>query len=447
MTSSAIYDPWDCATIDDPYPHFARLRRDDPVHLIAHRGLWVVSRYDEVKQALRNTETFSSNLVYVGQPIAVPDIDEVTAKWVPHDLSDTGFAIELEHPPASALAAPDEDPTPLLPSLIEIDPPDHTRLRRLLAKPLNRMVEMEPAIAAVCKELLDDLVAEQEREGRADLKNTFALPLALKVTGMLMDVPYADARWLGRLAEESLGFFSLDPEVRQSFDAAYPPYARYFRERFSRVGDGARTRSGTGRNLDLMELLLEGDDQDQPMSDDEYAANAAVLFRAGFETTANLIVTALWTLFDHPDQFEAVRDDHSLIESALEETLRYDGPVLGLLRVTTRDAELGGTTIPKGSFVQLLFASANRDETQFDEPDTFRVTRGRKDHFTFGGGRHVCVGAALARLEARLALETILRRTRNLRPAGAAPISRSVILRGKRIAPIRFDLVEETRHV
>jgi cytochrome P450 len=170
MTTSVTYDPWDCATIDDPYPHFAQLRRHAPVHLIGNRGLWVVSRYDEVKQALRDTETFSSNLVYVGESISVPDIDEVSTNWVPQDLSDSGFVVELDHPPASALeAAPDEDQTPMLPSLIEIDPPDHTRLRRLLAKPLNRMVEMEPAI---CEELFDDLIAEQQREARADLKNT-----------------------------------------------------------------------------------------------------------------------------------------------------------------------------------------------------------------------------------------------------------------------------------
>jgi cytochrome P450 len=239
---------------------------------------------------------------------------------------------------------------------------------------------------------------------------------------------------LGQLAEDSLGLFSLVPALRRAEPGSYQPYAKYFRDRYTTRLTSARIEGRT----DLMDSLPRPDPSGDSMSGEEFAANAAVVFRAGFETTTNLIVNGLRALFAHPDQLALLREEPSLIPSAVEEMLRYEGPLHGLFRVTTREVEIGGAVIPGGSFVQVLFASANRDGDHYPDPDAFLVTRNPRDHVAFGAFKHLCLGANLARLEARLVFEALLARTRNLRAAGPAPVIRHVVVRSRAGMPIAF---------
>lgn len=444
----AAYDPWSCAVNDDPFPYYAALRRDAPVHHVANRGMWVISRYEDVQRALADTDAFSSSFVYVGKPIAVPSIEELERGWLATDPDGVPSPAELHRVPVDPTLVDPEEDTPLLASLAESDPPDHTRIRKLLTRPMsmNRIAGMQDLVQSLVDQRFADLARQVREHGRADVKSVLANPLTLAVSGHLMNIPESDVAMLGQLAEDSLGLFSLVPESRRAEPSSYQPYAKYFRDRYTtRLAGAARSESaaiaGAGAPTDLMHSLLRADAGGDSMSSEEFAANAAVVFRAGFETTTNLVVSGLRTLFAHPDQLALLREDPSLIPSAVEEMLRYEGPLHGLFRVTTRDVAIGGAVIPAGSFVQVLFASANRDGDHYPDADTFQVTRNPRDHVAFGAFKHLCLGANLARLEARLVFEALLGRTRNLRAAGPSPIVRHVVMRARSGLPIAFDEV------
>jgi len=432
MTSS--YDPWDCHTADDPYPVFRRLRDESPVMEIPGRGFWAAFRYDDIQTALRDTETFSNNLIYVANPMAVPTAEELETTWLPQEnLGET-------YPPEAYAVAPRTFENPPVASVAESDPPEHTRLRRLLVRPFSpaRMATLEQRIADVAEERFAELANEVERDGRGMLKRTFARPLALRVAGMIMGIPEEDLEYLGRLAEESLAYYTLDPVQRRTFEAAYAEYAGYF-EAFFRSG---RDEEAARQEASILDVLKEPDELGESVGPDELISNAAVIFRAGFETAANLIGNGMMAFFEHPDQWQIVRDDPSLLGQAVEEALRYEGPILGLFRVVTQDAELGGQPIPKGSMIMLMYGSGNRDERHFDDPDKFRVLRDNvRDQLGFGGGRHLCLGAPLARLETRIAFQTLFERTRDLRLAGQAPAHRHLIVRGRTDIPVTFERV------
>jgi cytochrome P450 len=167
--------------------------------------------------------------------------------------------------------------------------------------------------------------------------------------------------------------------------------------------------------------------------------NCILFLIGGNETTTNLIGNAVKALLAHPDQLRRLEEDPALVPAALEEVLRFDAPVQGLFRTTRAPVDVDGTTIPADSRVQLLYGSANRDERHYPDPDVFDITRHPRDHFAFGGAVHYCIGAPLARLEARVVLETLLRRTRNLHPTGESQLNINVLVRGPRTLPVGFD--------
>lgn len=430
----AEFDPWAIDVADNPFPYWAALREHAPVHYVERRKLWIMSRFADIAAAVKDVETFSSEMVYVGNPIEPPPLEELEAAWVPQPP-----APEFpENPPSEGIT---DEPVVLMSSVAEIDPPEHTRLRALVARPLSAAIiaELEEPIRKVVDELIDGMVDMVRQEGAADLHTQFAYPLTLRVTGLLMDVPEYEVARLGRLARESLGHFSLDPVMRRAVEGAYVPYAQYFS---SSYGERVAT-SGSDIKRNLMASMLRPDESGERLTPDEFAANSATLFRAGFETTTSMLGNGVVTLLNHPEQFAALREQPTLIPNAIEEILRFSSPITGLLRILRKDAEVGGATVPTGSFIQLLFASGNRDPEHFDDPDTFDITRkNAKEHLSFGGvSRHVCVGANLARLEGRLAFERLLERTRDLKLAGPAPISRSAILRGHTMVPVTFQAV------
>jgi|SRR5581483_7269434 len=428
------YDPWTREVSDDPYPHFRRLRDHAPVYHVANRGLWVISRYADLDEAIHNSRLFSSSFLYMVQPFAVPTIEDLEAEYGPAPDEQPDF-----DPHAKIGDTTVAEAAQLTPSFIEKDGEKHARERRLVQRMFtpNKVAELEPMIRELAEELFDEMVREIKDQGVTDYKNTFSWPLAVKVTARLMSITDDDAARLARLAEDSLGLFALDPRRRKASEWAFIPYAQYFQRRVERsLADGPASEE-----WDLIERLREPDSVGDRLTIEEVMANAAVIFRAGFETTANILATTLRLLDSHREQLELLRSNLDLIPNAVEETMRYDGPVQGLFRVTTEDAEVSGTTIPKGSVVQLLFASANRDERHFDRPDEFLIERpDARDHFTFGAGEHLCVGAALARMEMRIAWETFLSRVRDFRVVGDVPLYRHVIIRGPESVPLSFEL-------
>jgi cytochrome P450 len=428
---AVTFDPWDLTTADDPYPAFAVLRQRAPVYFVEQRGYWTVARYDDVQKCMRDIETFSSDMMYGKQPVTAPTIEELEAQWKPQPQ----YPLMPSDPPAAVKYFED-----LEPALFEVDPPAHNRLRRLLVRPLRpRSTDaLESEIRRTCDQLFDDLCGHVRDNGMALFKSRYARALALRITSKLMGVQQEHAAYLGRLAEATLGYFGLEPSHRREFETAYPELCGYFADHLAKHG---YTPPAPGE-ISMINPLREPDEGgDEPLSAVELISNAAALFRGGFETTVNTMTNALVALLEHPDQLKLLTDDVSLTRPTVEESMRYDSPVIGVFRVTTREVEVAETTIPEGAMVKLLFASANRDGEHFEDADAFQVTRpNAADQLSFGHGPHYCLGAPLARMEASIALETLVSRVKNLRMAAPAPVYRHVVLRGRKEVPITFDL-------
>jgi cytochrome P450 len=435
MTTTSVvnFDPWNWETADDPYPAFEMLRRQAPVHFVAQRGYWTVARYDDVYRCMRNTDTFSSDMMYGKQPVLAPTIEELERDWEPQPEY---LVVASDAPPASEVKYFQD----LLPAIFEMDPPQHNRLRRLLVRPLRPKSTdaLESEIRTACDELFDGLAAQVRENGMALFKSTYARPLALRITSKLIGVPQKHAPYLGRLAEATLGYFALEPDHRREFETAYPELCGYFEDHLAKHG---YQPPEPGEISMINPLRAPNEGGDEPLSAVELISNAAALFRGGFETTVNLMSNTMVALLDNPDQLAQLNDDLSLAGAAAEEGMRYDSPVLGVFRVTTRETQVAGTTIPEGAMVQLLFGSANRDEAHFQAPAQFRITRPDvADQLAFGHGRHFCLGAPLARMEATIAFQTLLSRVRDLRLAAPAPVYRHAVLRGRKEVPITFEL-------
>lgn len=351
----------DLAVANDPYPFYAHLRRDAPVAPLGAMDLWGVARYDDVVRILRDPETFSS--VIGGRP------------------------------------KPGED---VLPSMLFNDPPIHTRLRALVAKAFTpRVVEQQrTAIQARSRELVTAMLAKAE----PDLVLDLAYPLPVMVISHMLGVADGDhatfKRWSDAIIENVApilltGDDSALTDVNREFDA-------YFSVRL------AKLRREPEDNL-LSELVHVETEQGR-LTELELLMFCRLLLVAGNETTTGLIVNATRAFAEYPDVLARLRDDPALLPAALEETLRYYAPFQATFRRTTRDVEVAGTTIPSGTRLLVFLGSANRDETVFPDPDTFRLDRANSRHVGFGMGIHYCVGAPLARLEAEIAWRELLPR-------------------------------------
>jgi cytochrome P450 len=394
-----LFDPFLPEVIADPYPAYHRLRAADPVHL-SPLGLWLLSRYDDCVMVLRDQR-----------------------------FRREGFERVLE-PIYGSLAEEDRLPR----SMLFRDPPDHTRLRSLVNRAFTpRVVEsMRPRIEQIVDRLLDRVQGSGGMEVIADL----AYPLPVTVISEMLGVPEAD--------RDAIRQWSAD--VARSLDAIGLPAAP---DLVTRGRAGRRALGEYFRSLiperrrrprsDLLSRLIAVGEHGDKLSEGELLATCVLLYIAGHETTVNLIGNGLLALLRHPAELSRLRGDPGLIPSAVEELLRYDGPVQRTARIAGADLEIDGRRIAKGSMVVILLGAANRDPAQFPDPDRLDVARTDNRHIAFGFGIHFCLGAPLARLEAQIAFATLLRRAPRLALATATSQWRdSQVLRGLTALPVTF---------
>jgi cytochrome P450 len=393
----------------DPYPfYYARLRAEAPVWrttLPDKRAAWLVTRYDDVARVLKDN-TFAKDKLNAMDP-------EQRAKtpWVPSFLK------------------------PLERNMLDLDDPDHARLRALVSKVFTpRLIErLRGRIVALCEELLDAMERERRRKGEAELVAGYALPLPATVITALLGVPPEDHakfhQWSNRLVS-----VSSKRDMLRAVPAALA-FVRYLRKLIEKRRMDPQD--------DLLTALIRAEESGDSLSEDELLAMAFLLLVAGYETTVNLIASSTLALLERPEQADALRNDPSLVKPAVEELLRYTSPVeMATERYPREDVEIEGTTIPRGELVLAVLGSANRDERHFEDPDVFDITRDPNRHLAFGrGGVHHCLGAPLARMEGQIAISALLRCFPNLRLA-AAPESlswrRGVFLRGLERLPLVF---------
>jgi cytochrome P450 len=351
--------------LDDPYPVYRRLRDEAPLYHDERLDLWAFTRFDDVQAAAKDWETFSSSVGGRG-----------------NDLDDT-YQLFL---PAGDLAG--------------VDPPDHTRLRaalRLAFSPSALRSRFEPIVRRKVSELIDTFA----HAGHADFARDLARPLPGTTMFSWFGFPEADhpqlLAWFCELLER-------DPGVR-----ALPDRAIAGRDRMRAYMRDAADQRRTARREDLMSLLVDANAAGQ-ISADEVLGASMLLFVAGITTTSGLISNSLFHLGRFPNQRHLMRDDPSVIPAAIEELLRYDAPIQTLARTATREVAVHDMVIPEGARVALVWASANRDERRWDDPDLLDITRKPERHVSFGDGIHHCLGAPLARLEARIVFEELFRR-------------------------------------
>jgi cytochrome P450 len=390
----------------NPYPFYAGLRAGAPVWsatLRDRRTAWLVTRYEDVAGVLKD-DTFAKDKLNAMDP-------EQRAKtpWVP------GFLKPLER------------------NMLDLDDPDHARLRALVSKAFTpRIIErLRGRIEALCEELLDAMERERKRESGTDLVAGYALPLPATVIAELLGVPAEDHarfhRWSNRLVS-----VSSRRDMLRALPAALS-FVRYLRNLVE--------RRRAGPEDDLITALIRAEEAGDKLSEDELLAMAFLLLVAGHETTVNLIASGTLALLEHPEQTERLRREPSLVKPAVEELLRYTSPVeLATERYARQDTEIGGRRIPRGGLVLAVLGSANRDERHFEDPDVLDLARDPNRHLAFGrGGVHHCLGAPLARMEGHIALSALLRRFPGARLA-MAPESlhwrRGLFLRGLEKLPL-----------
>ena len=391
----------------DPYPFYARLRTEAPVYrtTLPHKQMaWLVTRYEDVLSILKN-EWFVKDRLN-----AVSPEENGKTPWVPGVFK------------------------PLTRNMLDVDEPDHTRLRALVRKVFTpRLIEqLRERIQMLC----DDLLDAAQRKGSMELISDYALPVPATVIADLLGVPPEDRRkfhrWSSKIVSVSPGAAAGLQGLR--LIPSVWPLMRYLRKQFKQRRSDPKD--------DLITALVQAEEAGDKLSEDELLAMGFLLLVAGHETTVNLIASGTLALLEHPEQMEMLMHNPSLIKPTVEELLRYTSPVqIATERFTREDVEIAGTMIPRGELVLAVIGSANRDERQFENPDTLDITREPNRHLAFGKGIHHCLGAPLARMEGQIAINTLVHRFPNLRLA-VAPESlrwrRGLFVRGLEKLPLAF---------
>ncbi|MGW1731351.1 cytochrome P450 [Streptomyces sp. NBC_01544] len=376
MSQQPVLLPYaDPAFVSDPFPLYRQLREEGPVRRAVIAGgleAWLVTRYDD-------------GLAALADPRLSSDV---------RDASDPRLLRQL----------PVTERESMISNMLRSDPPDHTRLRRLVSRAftVRRVAELRPRVQEISDRLLDAVAPT----GRAELVADFALPLPVTVISELLGVPVEDRHDFQRWTDDMLLRRAELPDpalVDESWQRMHSYLTKLLEAKRARPGD------------DLLGALITARDEEQQLNEDELIAMSFLLLVAGYITTVNLIGGGIAALLANPRQLEMLRDDPTLLPGAIEEFLRYDGPVNpGIARFAREDVEIAGVNIPRGATVLIASAIADRDPARFSDPDRLDITRRDTAHLAFGHGIHYCLGAPLARLEGQIAIGTALRRLPDL---------------------------------
>jgi cytochrome P450 len=390
------YNPLSPDVQANPFPHYTQLRRQAPVLWVEPLQAWMVSRYHDVDYAIKNPQLFSS------------------ANFTAQSLG------ELR-------------PGPDVPWLLDMDPPAHTRVRKLVNKAFTpRLIKaLEPRVRAISQELLASLHSQRQ----FDFVQNFSTPLPVIVIAEMLGVEPERQNDFKHWSDDVVAATNrpTDAHERERIRQSSAEMCAYLEEAIMRRRKEPRE--------DLLSALVRAEEDQQALSAKEVLAIAVLVLLAGNETTTNLLGNAVLTLLEHPAELAKVRADRALVPSLVEEVLRYESPVQLIFRRTTQDVELSGTPIPASAGVFLLLGSANRDEQQFPDPDRFDVRRNPRDHLAFGYGIHYCLGAELARLEAKVALESLLFEGPLFRSTiDQIPRVASILVRGPQRLPLTFGM-------
>ncbi|GHE88833.1 cytochrome P450 [Streptomyces fumanus] len=391
----AAFDPWDPAFVADPYPAYAELRATGRVHWFEPSGQWLVPHHADVSALLRDRRlgrTYMHRFTHeeFGRTPPPPEHEPF------HTLNDHG--------------------------MLDLEPPDHTRIRRLVSKAFTpRTVErLKPYVDALAGELVDRLVAA----GGGDLLTDVAEPLPVAVIAEMLGIPESDRAPLRPWSADICGMYELNPSEETAARAvrASVEFTEYLRgliaERREEPGD------------DLVSALIAAHDEGDRLTEQEMISTCVLLLNAGHEATVNATVNGWWALFRNPGQLAALRADHSLIPTAVEELMRYDTPLQLFERWVLEEVEIDGTVLPRGAEVALLFGSANHDPAVFAHPDRLDLARRDNPHISFSAGLHYCIGAPLARVELAASLRALLERAPSLTPAGDPERKPNFVIRG-----------------
>jgi cytochrome P450 len=396
----SLYQLLDPGVLANPYPLYRRLRTEDPVHWDPFLSAWVVTRYQDVVHVLHH---FSAD--------RTPTPDQLTA-----------MGLSSMTPIAEVMVK----------QMLFLDPPAHTRLRSLASAAFT------PARVEVLRshiyDIVDQLLDTTTPAGKMDVIAGLAYPLPAIVTAEMLGVPVADRDQLKHWSEdfaEMLGNFQHNPERVPRVLRSVEEMTTYFHARIREF----RKHPQPG----LIHSLMTAEVQGERLTDEEVVANTIVTMVGGQETTTNLIGNGILTLLRNPEEMQRLRDDPSLIPSAVEELLRYESPSQHTARLAPDDLELGGRQIRKRQAVIAVMAAGNRDPEQFADPDKLDVGRNDRRHLAFGWAAHFCFGAALARIEGQVAFEAILRRLPELSLDPVPLVWRENLgLRGLTALPVHF---------
>ncbi|GAA3311714.1 cytochrome P450 [Nonomuraea dietziae] len=387
------FDPWNPDFVASPYAVYDELRREAPVSFFEPTGQWLIARHADVNALLRDRRLGRSYL-----------------HLATHEESGREPEPDFQEPLWRVIRA----------GMLDVEPPVHTRLRRLVSKAFTpRMVEsMRPRVRAIVEGLVDDFV----EKGGGDLIAEVAEPLPVTVIAEMLGVPDADRHLLRPWSADICGMYELNPsqEAQHTAVRAASEFSDYLK------GLARARRAAPGE--DLISALA----QIEELTEDELVGTCVLLLNAGHEATVNVTGNGWWSLFRNPSELVRLREDLSLLPTAVEELMRYDTPLQMFERWVLEDIEVGGVSIPKGVEIALLFGSANRDPEVFDRPDALDVGRADNPHISFGAGIHFCLGAPLARIELVESFGALLKRAPDIALVEEPEWNPGYIIRGLR---------------
>ena len=404
-----LYDPKDAATIADPYPALAHLRRHDPVHWSDRLGGWVLTRFDDVKRALNDRSLSADRITPFldhldeAERVRVANLGEMMQRWA-----------------------------------VFRDPPDHTRLRGLMNKAFTgRALEvLVPRIETIVDTLLDDLIRQGSGGREVDFIKHFAYPLPATVIAAMVGVPDVDLDRFKSWSDDLAAFVGSAQVTPDKYDRAEAAVAD-MTDFFTRISEERRARPAVEGDGTIIDALIAAEDRGDVLSESELVACCVLLLFAGHETTTNLFGSGLHALFRHPEVHRDLRSAPEKAEAAVEEFLRYNGPIGAMTRIVAAPCRYGERDLKPGQRVFCMIHAANRDPAVFPDPDRLNIDRPENRHVVFGYGIHFCIGAPLARLEGRIAFDRLMRRTQAIAPAEAdPPWNDSLVLRGLLRLPV-----------